>query len=292
MRIALGDGRQNFWERWASEINADIASWLADLASVNIFGLPVFISYNEADRADSETVGEVIDGAGFRTFAQHKDMPPGSNFIAEMQSGLAEMGKFCPLYSPEYMASEFAKPNGTPPTTWTGSASRRLIVGFLLKPTELLPLQKQVVYVPLYGLTKDKAKAAIIEALTGNGAHRGPAQSRRDASENASPEPIIDEFGRIDISKTAGVESSFVDDEMSRLPHSMRQLLTRLASALPLKNAPVMLTSSLSDYQTELLMNGASPRIADLIRCADIVRADIAEAEFYAEAWYRGGIKE
>jgi hypothetical protein len=208
-----------------------------------------------------------------------------------MQDGLATMGKFSPLYSPEYMASEICQAEWNAAYNLDRLGKRRLIIGFLLKPTSLLPLQKQVVHVPLYGLTKEKARLAILEALTGSGEKASIAQSRKDASENSSPEPVIDGYGRIGISPCAEVEAAFIDDELASLPESMRRLLANLLAALTSKNAPVMLSHNLADYRTELLINGASPRIADLIRCAEIIKAEINDAVELEAAWYRAGIK-
>ena len=70
----------------------------------------------------------------------------------------------------------------------------------------------------------------------------------------------------------------------------MRRLLANLALALPGKNAPVMLSQNLADYRTELVLNGASPRIADLIRCAEIIKSEICDAIELEAAWYGAGI--
>ena len=215
-RIALGDGREGFWEREPAQVNAEIAGWVAEARRTA--SPRVFISYNSADAASAKEVGDAIDSFGFQSFAQYKDMPPGSNFIAEMQDGLAAMGKFSPLYSPDYMASDICQAEWNAAYNMDRLGKRRLIIGFLLKPTTLLPLQKQVVHVPLYGLTKEKARAAIFEALTGNGEKADLAQSRKDAADNASPEPFIDADGKIGVSPDAEVESAFIDDELADLP--------------------------------------------------------------------------
>ena len=290
-RIALGGGRKGFWDREPAEVNAEIAGWVADARRAqNAASRVVFISYNSSDKIAAKDVGDAIDSFGFQSFAQYKDMPPGSNFIAEMQDGLATMGKFTPLYSPDYMASDICQAEWNAAYNMDRLGKRRLIIGFLLKPTTLLPLQQQVVHVPLYGLTKEKARSAIFDALTGNGEMASPAQSRRDAADNASPEPVIDADGRIGVSPDAEVEAAFIDDELANLPDSMRRLLANLALALPGRNAPVMLSQNLADYRTELALNGASPRIADLIRCAEIIKSEICDAIELEAAWYRAGI--
>jgi TIR domain len=291
-RIALGEFRFDFWRRAPEEVNAEISGWVAnERRLLNATSRAVFVSYNSADQGSAKEVGNFIDSFGFQSFAQYKDMPPGSNFIAEMQDGLATMGKFSPLYSPEYMASEICQAEWNAAYNMDRLGKRRLIIGFLLKPTKLLPLQMQVVHVPLYGLTKEKARAAILEALTGDGERASPAQSRKEAAESASPEPFVDEQGRIGVSSSAEVEAAFIDDELASLPESMRRLLANLLAALPSTNAPSMLSQNLSDYRTELLVNGSSPRMADLLRCAEIIKAEINDALELEAAWYRAGIK-
>jgi hypothetical protein len=291
LRIVHGDHEPGFWLNSPLRINDRIWDWIEESRNRIETAARVFISYNSADVITAKDVGSEIESFGFQTFAQFKDMPSGSNFISEMQDGLASMGKFSPLYSPEYMASEICQAEWNAAYNMDRLGKRRLIIGFLLKPTALLPLQKQVVHVPLYGLTREKARAAIFQALTGNGEPASFSQSRKDASESASPEPVIDANGKLGVSPDAGTDAAFVDDELARLPESMRKLLASLIASLPSKNAPVMLTHNLSDYRTELLINGASPRIADLIRSAEIIKVEIKDAIDFDAAWYQAGIK-
>ncbi len=291
VRIAHGNHEPGFWLHGLQVINNRIWGWIEEARDRFETAERVFVSYNSADAVSAKEVGNTIASLGFQPFGQYKDMPTGSNFIAEMQDGLATMGKFSPLYSPDYLASDICQAEWNAAYNMDRLGKRRLIVGFLLKPTTLLPLQQQVVHVPLYGLTKERARSAIFEALTGNGEKASPAQSRKDAAENASPEPFIDADEKIGVSPDAETEAAFIDDELANLPESMRRLLANLLAALPAKNAPIMLSHNLADYRTELLLNGASPRIADLLRCAEIIRTEIDDAIELEAAWYRAGIK-
>lgn len=291
-RIALGDGRYDFWEREPGEINREIAGWVEEAKREAQSTLPVFISYNEADKNAAIDIGDVIENAGYRVFAQYKDMPPGSNFIAKMQVGLSIMGKFAPVYSPQYIASDICLDEWNAAYNMDRGGKRRLIVGYLVKPTELPPLQKQICYVPLYGLTKPEAKKAILDALLSDGQLADANESRRKAAALASPAPTINANGKVDIDPEAEAEQQFVDDELAKLPDSLRKLIGQILESAADRNLPSIIKSPLQDYRTELNANGAAPRIADLQRSIEIVKAEYDDAIEYGDGWLRGGLKK
>jgi DEAD/DEAH box helicase/TIR domain len=253
--------------------------------------LPVFISYNSTDEKAAVEIGDVIENANYKVFAQYKDMPPGSSFVDQMQSGLANMGKFAPVYSPNYIASDICQDEWNTAYNMDRGAKRRLIIGFLAKPTKLLPLQRQVVHVPLYGLAKEEARDAILDALLTDNQRVSAHQSRRMAAKLATPEPVIELDGRIGVSQSAKAEQQFLDDELALLPSSLRTTISQILAACQDKNVPAIITSPLHDYQTELLANGSAPRIADLDRVAEIVAAELGDAEQDSVGWLRGGLK-
>ena len=294
-RMALGGNAYNpkFWEQEPTEINRQIKQWVDEARAQQAERVkPVFISYNSADENAAKEVNTVVESIGLQTFAQFKDMPVGSSLVVEMQSGLTKMGKFTPIYSPDYLTSDICQDEWNAAYNMDRGGRNRLIVGFVVKPCVLLPLQKQVVYRPLYGLTKQQARIAITEAFFDDGTKKSPTASRIDAASYASPEPEIGLNGRLGISASNEIESPFIDDELTSLPASLRALIDRLLASLPSKNAPIMVSSNLNDYKTELLVNGASPRIVDLIRCKEVIEAEIADACEFEALWYRRGIQK
>ncbi|MBK8458107.1 MAG: toll/interleukin-1 receptor domain-containing protein [Phyllobacteriaceae bacterium] len=123
-------------------------------------------------------------------FAQYKDMPPGSNFIAEMQRAVSKnMGKFSPIYSPDYPASDICQDEWNAAyNNMDRGGRRRLIVGFLVRPTVLKPLQKQICYVPLYAVPgRPKARQAILDALAADGTKHLPERPRGEARRPQAP---------------------------------------------------------------------------------------------------------
>ncbi|MBK8458202.1 MAG: toll/interleukin-1 receptor domain-containing protein [Phyllobacteriaceae bacterium] len=287
-RIALGGGRKDFWDRPAEAINGEIAGWVEEARRR---ARPVFISYNSADLDAAKQIGGVIDEGGYSVFAQYKDMPPGSNFIAEMQRGLENMGKFSPIYSPDYIASDICQDEWNAAYNMDRGGRRRLIVGFLVRPTVLKPLQKQICYVPLYAVPEDKARQAILDALAADGTKHSPERSRGEAREAASPDPVIHD-GRIDVNAESPIEQPFIDDELAHLPEEMRKLLRLIIASMSTANAPIMAREAATDYRDELITNGARPHMPDLIRCAEFIQADIEIAVQFDASWYAGGLKK
>jgi TIR domain len=292
-RIALGDGRPDFWDRPAAEVNAEIKSWVEAARVVPREPQPeppVFISYNvDADLDQAKKIGVIVDEIGFEVFAQYKNMPAGSNFVAEMQKGLASMGKFVPLYSPEYIAAPHCQAEWNAAYAMDPVGERRLITAFLLRKTELPPLHKQIIFVPLYGLTTEKAREAIIEALSNNGTLNTKAKSRSDALEQAVPVIGMTADGKLTAERAIELEQAFIDDELVHLPNRMRSIISILLEALELKNAPAMVKSNLRGYLRELDINGGSARAVQLSDCMDFINAEISEV--VNDGWNVGGIK-
>jgi TIR domain len=65
-----------------------------------------FLSYSNDDLAFARWIEGVLSGVGFRVFAQFNNMPPGSNFVREMQRGLAQSARLIALLSPAYQRSD------------------------------------------------------------------------------------------------------------------------------------------------------------------------------------------
>lgn len=291
-RIAVGDGRgDDFWKQEPEEINREIARWVEEARrrQSNSKG-PAFISYNENDKADTIKIGRIIEEIGFDVFAQYKDMPPGSNFITEMNKGLDGMGKFVPVYSPDYVTSKACAAEWNAAFNMDRDGERRLIIGFMLRPATLPPLYRQIVHVPLYNLTEPQLRDAVRDALIWDGRRYGPARSREIAAEAALPAPTINMQGQIDI-EASPLEAPFIDDDLARLPESMRQHIETLLEALEGSNCSKLLTRSLKNYLLELTAHGATPNLPDLIRAAELIENARLDAEEDGESWYKRSSK-
>ena len=68
---------------------------------------------------------------------QFRDMPPGSNFVREMQRGLAGSARFVALLSPTYAVSEHCQAEWAAAYASDPSGSRRAIVPLLIEKAGL-----------------------------------------------------------------------------------------------------------------------------------------------------------
>ncbi|MGJ8570250.1 MAG: toll/interleukin-1 receptor domain-containing protein [Hoeflea sp.] len=291
-RIALGnDLGKKFWGQEPEEINREIAEWITEARNrlSNLKG-PIFVSYNDNDKADTIKIGTIIEEFGFDVFAQYRDMPPGSNFITEMNKGLDGMGKFVPVYSPEYVTSKVCEAEWNAAFNMDRNGERRLIIGLMLKPATLPPLYRQIVHVPLYNLTEPQLRDAVRDALIWDGKKYGPARSREIAAEAALPAPTINTQGQVDVDSSP-LEAPFIDDDLVRLPGSMRRHIEALLEALEGSNCSKLLTRSFKNYLLELTAHGATPNLPDLIRAADLIENARLDAEEDGESWYKRSSK-
>lgn len=291
-RIGLGDDRgDDFWKGKPDEINREIAGWVEEARKRQSNSKsPAFISYNENDKADTTKIGRIIEDIGFDVFAQYKDMPPGSNFITEMNRGLDGMGKFVPIYSPDYLASKACAAEWNAAFNMDRDGERRLIIGFMLRPATLPPLYRQIVHVPLYNLTESQLRDAVRDALIWDGKKYGPARSREIAAEAALPATAINTQGQIDV-EASPLEAPFIEDDLARLPESMRRHIETLLEALEGSNCSKLLTRSLKNYLLELTAHGATPNLPDLIRAAELIENARLDAEEDEESWYKRSSK-
>ena len=124
-----------------------------------------FISASTLDEADAREVVAVLEQAGHSTFAQFKDIATGNNFVREMQSGLDDSGRMIALYSPEYENSDHCQAEWSAAYNSDPSGKKRKLIPFLLRPTALNSLARQVTYKSLVGLSKEQRKAAILDAI-------------------------------------------------------------------------------------------------------------------------------
>lgn len=178
---------EKIWDEGPAAANAWINQQLVELNSVGIpesarFGESVdveirrlphewdfFLSYNEKDKAFALFVDDVLRKAGYRVFAQLRDMPAGSDFVVEMNRGLAETGRLVAILSPQYVASKFCQAEWNAAYLADPLGQGRKIVSLLIEAADLAPLAASRVYKSLVGLTSEQAVAAILEAVGKDG---------------------------------------------------------------------------------------------------------------------------
>ena len=137
-----------------------------------------FISYSIKDEALAKRIGAILEGEGFTAFAQFKDIPVGSNFINEMKRGLQNSSRLIAVLSPDYEASKHCQSEWNAAYHEDPDGSRRKLIGFLTRETELNKLAKQFVYKDLIGLGDDAFRSAVVEAIRAAMAGAPPPAAR------------------------------------------------------------------------------------------------------------------
>jgi hypothetical protein len=217
-----------------------------------------FISASTLDEADAREVAAVLEQAGHSTFAQFKDIAPGNNFVREMQSGLDDSGRMIALYSPEYESSDHCQAEWSAAYNSDPSGKKRKLIPFLLRPTALNSLARQVIYKSLVGLSKEARKAAILDAIAPKPAKRDIAQVRAELAETASPQPALNEKKQVDAGPNKVFDKPFVDQDLVDLPYTQRALIRAILRALP-RNAPKIVDSALRSYDDHVQERGSQP---------------------------------
>jgi hypothetical protein len=236
--------------------------------------LDYFISYSALDEADAREVATVLEQAGHSTFAQFKDIATGNNFVREMQSGLDGSGRMIALYSPEYDKSDHCQAEWSAAYNSDPSGKKRKLIPFLLRPTALNSLARQVAYKSLVGLSKEARKAAILDAIAPQPAKRDVAQIRAELAETASPQPALNENSQLDAGPNKVFDKPFVDQDLVELPYTQRALIKTIRRALP-PNTPKIVDSALLSYDEQLQERGSQPIVGLLNQLASALEKEI-----------------
>lgn len=185
------------WRQGPKVVNAEIAELIEEAKqskSSQDQEVDFFLSYSKADDAFARWISSLMTGVGFTVFAQFKDIPPGSNFVREMQRGLDASHRLIALLSPDYEKSDQCQSEWSAFYNKDPGGTGRLLVPLLIRPTLRNSLARQIVYKQLIGLSPEDAVKVILEAI----GYTGNLQS---IPPNFPGTEAIDEIGR----KTGGV---------------------------------------------------------------------------------------
>ena len=159
------------WDKGPAAANAWIKEELEKIAvsspppSPPLQRYDFFLSYSSKNEVAARFVDEVLIKEGFSVFAQFRNMPPGSNFVREMNEGLKRSEKMIALISPDYIASDHCQAEWSSVYASDAGGLGRKLIPLLVAPADLEPLMRQVVYTSLLDLPAEKAKAAILNAV-------------------------------------------------------------------------------------------------------------------------------
>lgn len=151
-----------FWSRHPAIVNAEISEWIAAAGRDR---RDFFISYASADRMIAEEINNVLLRNGYTTFVQFDDIGTGANFVREMQRGLAKSERLIAVLSPDYESSDHCQAEWAAAYAMDPGATKSTLLQFLVQPTELNPLSRQVVYTSLIGCDKPTREQAILNIV-------------------------------------------------------------------------------------------------------------------------------
>lgn len=288
-RIALGDGRDDFWDtekRSVAEINAEIAGWVEEARAgldpdsnwdegkwdeavwdgdqttqeptEHLPAWDYFISYSSRDESMAREIDEVVRSTGKTTFVQFRDFGPGKNLVREMQAGLAGAGRVIAVTSPDYEASDHCQAEWAAAYNADPGSVKGKLLPFLVRPTELNPLARQIVYVDLVGKSKAERRLRILEALDYK-----PRQWNRDGLRNAfsdavTPLPALEGKAgsqRVGVRRNEALDQPATDEDLRRLPELTRQIADVIILSLP-GNTPPAFRNCLVFYRDHLSQHG------------------------------------
>lgn len=127
--------------------------------------LDFFISYNGADKEWASWIAWQLEKAGYSVVVQAWDFRPGSNFVIEMDAAAARARRTLVVLSPNFVTSQFTRPEWAAAFAKDPTGAQRKIVPVLVAPTDTSGLLEQIVYIDLVGLSREDAAAVLIAGL-------------------------------------------------------------------------------------------------------------------------------
>lgn len=124
-----------------------------------------FISYATSDEAIAREIGSILDGAGYTYVAQFRDFPTGTNFVRQIQHGLAASSRLIALLSPAYESSNHCQAEWSAAFAQDPGSEHGKIIPFKIADVELNLLASQIVNRSLIGLSAGERRAAVLEAV-------------------------------------------------------------------------------------------------------------------------------
>lgn len=247
-----------------------------------------FISYSKADEAIARRIYGVLADAGFSAYVQFNDFPNGSNFIYEMNHGIANSDRFIALYSEAYWSSEMCQSEWSSAFRSDPTGAERRLIGFLLEPCKLKPLAQSIVYTSLIGLTGQAEREAILNAVRFDEAVVGKLTFEKISEKISSPRVRLTN-DQIDLGPNLSVDRSSGSPTLNHQIDNMIFVCGGLIVGAP-GNASGAILHTLESYKRHLEV-----RRPDLETGLLEDRADIIFSEFNGDAgfmWLNDGALE
>jgi hypothetical protein len=218
-----------------------------------------FISYAKEDIDQAAFMVETLKAEGYTTFVQFEDFLPGKNFVREMQRGLAGTRRMIALYSPNYEKSEHCQAEWSAAYNDDPGSVKTRIIPFLITPTELSPLARQIVYTSLVGLDDESKKTAILRAIYRVSRPRDKSEFRKVAASFASPSTEVRD-NKLDAVGNREFDTPLHDPKVIDIAIMLNGVIATILPALP-GNCPPVVHACFTRYAASLAEGDQRPVI-------------------------------
>lgn len=131
-----------------------------------------FISYTQSDLDKAKWIVAQLEASGYTTIAQFKDMPPGSNFVIEMDEAVKLARQTIALLSPEYLASDYCQQEFAAVIRSDPKGKKRLLIPVRVRQCNPDGLLGSVVYIDLVGKDDETARGLLLTGVKGQAPER------------------------------------------------------------------------------------------------------------------------
>ena len=127
-----------------------------------------FVSYTGVDTGWAEWIAWTLEkDGGYTTRIQAWDFAPGTNFVVNMDDGLARSRRIIAVLSPAYLRSAFATAEWTAAFTKDALGVRRHLIPIMVEKCDPGPLLSPIVHARLFDLDQAQARGVLLRAVSG-----------------------------------------------------------------------------------------------------------------------------
>jgi tetratricopeptide (TPR) repeat protein len=144
-------------------------------------GPDFFVSYTEADRGWAEWIAWQLEAAGYSTLVQAWDLVPGSDWAHQMHRATTTARQTIAVLSSAYLESDYGEAEWRVAFAKDPTGEQRLLLPVRVEDVQPPGLLQTRVYVDLVGLSRQSARARLLEGI------RPPGRPEREPPFPGSP---------------------------------------------------------------------------------------------------------
>ena len=262
--VAQGD---DWWGNW-SKVNATISQWAKEITGPRGSAVEYFISYANEEEHMAREVASVLEDLGHTYVVQYRDFPK-RNFVTAINDGLASANALISLYSKAYVRSKHCQAEWNHHYNLDPSSEDRRIVAFLLEPTDLKPLMRQIVYCDLAGLGLSDRRKKIREWLEWKPLPLSRERISEIVQRTLSPQLEKTENGKFDVAPDPHYDKAEFPSDLNAALAELRMLLDIICEDS--LNLPRIMRSAVTRYSREIEEVGAHSAWGGLDRLITII---------------------